>query len=219
MIKRVLIFVLILLSILLIGFYYPYLTGKAVVEYEPEEAFVKEVVDGDTIRTDIGEIRLLGINTPERGKTYYREASEFLEQVENQSIEVLRDYEEEDRYNRKLRYVFFNGRFMNIELLEKGLATSFMLDDLKFKDKLVRAEDSARNQKIGLWEKSRDFCADCIKLVELDPEEEFFILKNICDIDCKLDGWLVKDDANHFFKLNDLKAFNSERYRSKNRIW
>ena len=189
------------------------------VKYEFEEVFVERVIDGDTIRADIGDIRLLGINTPERGKKYYDEAKDFLKEVENKSVLVLRDIEDIDKYDRKLRYVYYEDRIMNIEILERGLGTSFMLEDLNLEEKFVRAEQFAMDSEVGLWKKSEDRCADCIELVELDAEEEFFILKNICDFYCRLDGWIVKDNANHFFKLDSLDGGESERYESKTRIW
>ena len=40
--------------------------------------FIERIIDGDTIESDIGNIRLLGINTPERGEKYYNEARDFL---------------------------------------------------------------------------------------------------------------------------------------------
>jgi len=223
--KKLIIFILIIFLLALLSIYYPELTGEVVsepeIEYELEPAFVTRVIDGDTVETDIGEIRLLGINTPERGKAYYQEAKDFLKQIENQSVEVLRDKEDEDKYSRKLRYVFYNNMLINTEILQQGLGTSFMIEDLndKYKNKLVSAEEFARKQGIILWEKSSHECALCIELVELNSEEEFFVLKNICSLDCNLDGWSVKDNANHFFKLNDLHTGEEERYNSKGNIW
>ncbi len=221
MLKRLMIFILIIFLLGILSIYYPQLTGKVVSEimYEKEPAFVMRVIDGDTLESDIGNIRLLGINTPERGKPYYEEAKIFLEHVENKSIDILRDKENEDRYYRKLRYVFYNERLLNIEILERGLATSFMISELNYENKLIDAEEFAMENQIGLWEKSEDVCAECVVLDELNSEEEFFILKNICDFDCVINNWVVKDDANHFFKLNDLDSHDEERYDSKGSIW
>jgi len=224
--KRLLVFVLIIILLGLLSIYLEEgISFRAVfgddseLVYEFEEVFVERVIDGDTISTDIGDIRLLGINTPERGQAYYDEAKDFLKEIENKSVLVLRDIEDIDKYDRKLRYVYHEDRIMNIEILEKGLGTSFMLDGLNLEDKLIRAEQFAMNSKIGLWKKSEHVCAECVELIELDAEEEFFVLRNVCDFDCELDGWIVKDDANHFFKLNDLDGGESERFDSKTRIW
>lgn len=217
--------VLVLLGVLSV---YLEMTGEVVkeIKYEREPAFVTHVVDGDTIEAVIGDgkierIRLLGVNAPERGKPYYSEAKAFLAQIENKSVEILRDNEDVDKYNRKLRYVFYKGAFVNFEILENGFGTSFMVEGLDYEDKLLRAEDSARKRGIRLWKRSRDICARCVELVELEPFDEFFEIKNSCGFDCGLSGWTVKDNANHFFKLNDLEAGREERYESKSgqHIW
>lgn len=223
--KRILIFLIIIIALGFLAYYYPRLTGEAVndnnnnIEYQREDVFVNRVIDGDTIETSNGTIRLLGINTPEKKMPYYAEARDFLKQIENKSVEILRDKEDIDKYDRKLRYVFYENRLLNIEILENGLATSFMLEDLKYEDKLKQAEDYAKNNGIRLWEKSREDCAKCIKLVELNYSAEYFIINNDCDFDCDLNGWTAKDDANHIFKLESLNAEQEKRYDSKTKIW
>jgi len=229
--KRLIIFLSIVLILLLIGYYWPSPTGKSIADssagYARETVFVTRIIDGDTIVGRLGDTlqtyRLLGINTPEKNKPYYSEAKNFLYEIENKSIEILRDGDDFDRYDRRLRYVFYNNRLMNVESVQLGLATTFMLDELKYKDKFVNAEKFARASGIGLWEKSKDVCAGCVNLVSINAEEDYFIIKNKCDFDCNLTDWLVKDDANHFFKLNDLKSLDEEKYDSliifKAEVW
>jgi len=73
--KRVVIFLIIILLLALLAYFYPNLTGKASSlpnnsNFEKEPAFVNRVIDGDTIvvsGSEIGNqthIRLLGINNP-----------------------------------------------------------------------------------------------------------------------------------------------------------
>lgn len=221
--KRLIIFILVLIFLGVLSVYYPYLTGEIVkkqdIEYEREQVSVTRVIDGDTVETDNGTVRLLGVNTPERGKKYYKEAKDFLKQIENKTIEILRDKDDEDKYERKLRYIFFDGRLLNVEILELGLGTSFMLDDLKYEGKLKSGEEFARESGSRLWEGSEDICADCIKLIELDYENEFFILENKCSFDCDLSGWYVKDNANHFITIIDLDAGENRKFESKGSIW
>ena len=90
--KRLIIFFLIIIGLGILSVYYPYLTGEVVYGedldsglYKKESVFVTRVIDGDTIETENSTIRLLGINTPERGKEYYGEAKDFLKQIENKS--------------------------------------------------------------------------------------------------------------------------------------
>ncbi|MEM0465667.1 MAG: thermonuclease family protein [Candidatus Pacearchaeota archaeon] len=228
LIKRLIIFTTLILILALLSIYWPYITGKLVLNkedtyYQKESAILKSVVDGDTIKVILNNkeeiIRLLGINTPEKKNPYSGEATNFLKQFENSSIELLRDKEDVDKYNRKLRYIFYNDRILNVEILENGFATSFMIKGLKYEEKLRIAEDFARNNKIGLWKESKDICAKCIKLIKLDPFEDYFIIKNICNFECDLKGWLVKDDANHFIKLSYLQAGQEQTFQSEKEIW
>ncbi len=223
MLKRVLIFILILIGLGLLSVYYPRLTGKVISEndynYEKEQAVLIRAVDGDTIKTDLGAIRLLGINTPEKGKDFYQQALDFLKKFENKSIEILRDFEDLDKYDRKLRYVFCEDGLLNIEILEQGLGTSYMIDGLKYEDKLIKAESYAKQNEIGLWEKSKDKCAvsNCIELNELNAKEEYFILENNCDFNCY--DFYVKDDANHFFTIKEIKSNEEIKTSSKTKVW
>jgi len=220
--KRFFIFCLIILFLGLISIYYPNLTGKSLKNPEAfliENASVIRIIDGDTIETDNGTIRFLGINTPEKNKPYYQEAKDFLYLLENKTIQMIRDSEDLDKYQRKLRYVFYNNELINIKILENGLGTSFMTENLRYEKKLKKAEDYARKNKKALWKESNDVCEKCIELQELDFEQEFFIIKNNCNFECDLSEWFVKDNANHFFKLEKLKANQIKKYESKQNVW
>ena len=160
-----LIFIGIILFLSLLSIFYPYLTGEKSfgdVEYERETIFVERVIDGDTLVDSNGVVyRLLGIDTPEKGEEYFEEAKSFLQEIEDKEVEILRDWEDLGKYYRKLRYVFYNDRLINVEILEKGLGVSFITEDLIYEDKLFKAEEFARDNEIGLWEKSRQVCVDC----------------------------------------------------------
>lgn len=223
--KRLLWFLGIIILLGVLSVYLPRLTGKSVVdsavEYPRKIVLITRVIDGDTVQDYTGQsYRLLGLNTPEKKKPYYQEAKDFLiMEIENKTVELLRDKEDVDKYKRKLRYVFYEGRLINVEILEKGLATSFMLEDLKYKDKFANAEKFAEQNELGLWKRGSNKCADCIKLLELNYKEEFFIIKNSCGFDCDLNEWEVKDDANHFFILSDLRGGEERKYDSKIDVW
>jgi len=216
MIKRLSVFIIIILILGLISIYLPEQTTK---NSEKQTTQVTKIIDGDTIETSLGRIRLLGINTPEKNQPYYQEAKEFLKQIENKTIQIQKDKEDLDKYNRKLRYVFYKNRIINIEILEKGLATTFMIEDSIYKNKLKTAEEFAKINQLNLWKKSTEQCSECIQLQELNPEKEFFIIENICNIDCNLKEWTAKDNANHITKLSPLKAQYQQIYKSKSNIW
>jgi hypothetical protein len=69
MIKRILIFIIIIIFLGALSIFYPYLTGEKTinpVEYERETIFVERVIDGDTLVDSNGVVyRLLGINNIE----------------------------------------------------------------------------------------------------------------------------------------------------------
>jgi len=228
--KRLFIFLIIIVLLGFLAYYYPLVqsltTGKSISnnpEYQKEPAVVTRVVDGDTIHVNINgtdeTIRLLGMNTPEHNQPYYQEAKDFLiNNIENKSVELLRDTTDTDRYQRKLRYIYYKDSLVNVELVQQGLAPTFMLDGLKYKDKFTNAENFARQNNLNLWKKSTEVCENCIKLKQLDQKNEFFIIKNNCNQDCILKGWFVKDDANHFFYLNDLQGGEEKTYNSSTAV-
>lgn len=223
--KRVVAFVVVILVLAIFSILYPNTTGKAVSqEYAKEKAILLRVVDGDTIEVTgpiLGNnthIRLLGINTPEKKMPFANESAQFLKQFENQTIELLRDLEDTDKYQRKLRYLFFDGRPLNIEILERGLASSYMTSGLKYENALLRAENYSREHGIGLWEKSTERCAGCISLIDLNATAEFFIIKNSCDFDCALAGWFVKDAGRNTFWLKPLASMQQQSFNSSS-VW
>ena len=157
MLKRVIIFFGIIVLLGLLSWFYPYLTGEEELiknqDYEMEKCFVGRVIDGDTLVCDNETIRLLGIDTPERGEEYYQEAKDFLRIVEGKEVEILRDWDDLGKYKRKLRYIFYEGRLINVEIVEQGLATAFMTDDLRYEEKFFQAEDYALENCLGFWKK------------------------------------------------------------------
>ena len=76
--KKKQIFLLVALIILLFGINYSFL-DSAVINFlnEGENVIVERVIDGDTVIINNESVRLLGINSPERGEFYYEEAKNF----------------------------------------------------------------------------------------------------------------------------------------------
>ena len=92
---------------------------------------VRNVVDGDTIdvvgpggRSDT--VRIIGIDTPERGVCGYTEASNTLTvMVGGETVELSSGaVDDRDRYGRMLRYVDVGGRDAGRALIEQGLAVA-----------------------------------------------------------------------------------------------
>jgi len=76
---------------------------------------VTRVIDGDTVDVSINgvteRVRLVGIDTPERGETGFTEAGDFLrarlQEVDNQ-IFLERDGNDRDRFDRLRRRIWLS---------------------------------------------------------------------------------------------------------------
>lgn len=119
--------------------------------------FVQRVIDGDTFVVENKErVRLIGINTPEKGETCYFEAKKKLEDlILDKKVVLKKDISERDRYHRLLRYTYKNKLFVNLEMVESGYAHATPYNpDIKYKELFKKAEQDAKKQKIGcLWKK------------------------------------------------------------------
>ncbi|HLC59108.1 MAG TPA: thermonuclease family protein [archaeon] len=177
-----------------------------------QTSVVSRVIDGDTLELVNGnKVRLLGINTPEHGQFYFEEASDALKElVENKSVDLVKDIDNNDRYGRLLRYVFIGNIFINEQMLKNGYATLYIVNPKeKYSKLLAGAENQAIENGIGLWKQSKYF--SCVKLTDFvykeinkNPNGEHFTLENVCSYVLNMSGWTVKDEARHTytFKIN-----------------
>ena len=89
-------------------------------------ARVTKIVDGDTIRTTKGTIRLVGIDTPEVGKCNAAKATAKTRKLVPVGSRVTltrpKGNNNTDRYGRYLRYVSRNGVDVGGALIKAGLA-------------------------------------------------------------------------------------------------
>lgn len=96
------------------------------------KAKVLRWVDGDTVefRVDLGfrlwmecNFRLNGIDTPEKGKPNYKEASRFAASMAPpESDTIIRSYKNPDKYGRWLCDIYVDGKCVNEALVASGLA-------------------------------------------------------------------------------------------------
>jgi micrococcal nuclease len=126
----------------------------------------KSCSDGDTAHFKYDNIeikaRFLGINTPELEhddityQYYANEAKEYtckkLENAKTIKLEYDDKAGETDKYNRHLVWVWIDNKLLNEELVYNGYAeVKYLYDDYKYKDELLKAEEHAKNNKIGIW--------------------------------------------------------------------
>jgi endonuclease YncB( thermonuclease family) len=130
-------------------------TGNGGSAPEGETATVVRVVDGDTIEVRIGtqtySVRYVGINTPESDEPCYADArSANSSLVSGQTVTLVKDTSETDRYDRLLRYIYVGNTFVNAELVRQGFAEVVLYepDDAHFNEFRV-LEDEARAANRG----------------------------------------------------------------------
>jgi len=133
-------------------------TGLVASDYAVESYMVTRIVDGDTVVLENGDVvRLLSIDTPERGKKCYKEASARLsDMILLKEVNIERDIEDKDRYKRSLRYIFQNGSFVNEELVREGYAYLYFVEpNTKYNTLLKEAAQEAKTKRSGcLWNQS-----------------------------------------------------------------
>lgn len=87
------------------------------------------VVDGDTIKVrwdgQATSVRMLNINTPERGHPGYQAATDHLRALIGKSPAVQLEFEQDsviarDHFGRLLCYVWLDGKCLNIEQVRAG---------------------------------------------------------------------------------------------------
>ncbi len=188
---------------------------------EPAGTLVAEtrVVDGDTIQVELDgrmiEVRLLGINTPEREECYGSEAREYARSlVADAAVRV--EGSELDQFGRLLGYVYADGRLVNAALIESGHALA-----LSTKHELLESfkglEGAAQAGSVGLW--SRAACppasdaalgisslvADAPGPDDQNPNGECVVITNNGPTGVDLTGWTVRDESSrHRFVFDGL---------------
>jgi micrococcal nuclease len=123
---------------------------------------VTRVVDGDTI--DISpsvegrsRVRLIGMDTPEvhfGTQPYGPEASAFAKrELDGREAKLELDVQKIDPYGRLLAYVYLpDGRMFNETLLEEGYAqVATFPPNVKYQERLLKAQREAREANRGLW--------------------------------------------------------------------
>jgi micrococcal nuclease len=209
--KKRLVFILIVLVVLLIALNYSKLdsmTGKFVDS--SETGVVNKVVDGDTIDVAGQRVRLLGINTPEKGELYYQEAKDFvMKKIMNKSVRLESGKEDKDLYSRELRYVFLNDENINLELVQNGLANIYFPSGKdRYYNTFLNACQECIIKNINLCEKSENPCANCVKLDDLNVKNQIVVLRNICSAGCELTNWGIKDEGRKNFVFPKFTLLN-----------
>jgi len=128
------------------------------LDKSPEDRYlVTRVIDGDTVELSGGDrLRLLGIDSPERGDRLYDSATACLASfVANRTVTVTYSKRRRDRYGRILGYLFIDDICINEAILSSGMANAYLFDD-NLSDSiritgLLSAQKEAIANKKGIW--------------------------------------------------------------------
>ena len=153
-------------------------TGVAVAETETEDPVqypvedftgdtsykVLGVVDGDTIAIDYKDemtsVRLIGVDTPETGEPYSKQASDWMTNLLLGESVYLRfstdQLNRRDQYGRLLAYLYRvpDGLFVNLELVRQGYGRVYTVFPFKQKTLFLTYQDRAQAAKKGLHQGS-----------------------------------------------------------------
>jgi endonuclease YncB( thermonuclease family) len=187
-------------------------------EAPPDDATTSEgmvvwITDGDTIQVVVSdqevEVRLAGINAPEREECFYGPALDHL-------IDTLRDKAVtmeivgDDQFGRTLAHVFEGERYVNEEMVTSGLAIATTDDGDPRSPALLAAEERAAANGVGLWEPEACGPVDESRSVEIDgsvsvtdppgPDEEtlgeeWVVVANRGGAVVDLEGWTLRDES------------------------
>lgn len=123
-----------------------------------ESALVTSVVDGDTLKLTIDEntetIRMIGINSPEKGACFYNEAKDRLTEIaldKEVKVELDPTQGERDKYDRLLAYIWIGERNLNQQMIREGLAREYTYDEsYKYQKDFLDASSVAIKQNLGI---------------------------------------------------------------------
>lgn len=184
-------------------------------------ATVREVIDGDTIVLRDGrKVRYLGINAPEHGQPYAREATNFNRRlVSGLPVRLEFDQVREDRHGRLLAYVYATKcemrsakcgeeTMVNEQLLAEGLAhVFFMPPNTRFAERLLQVQEKAHTARRGMWKAVRG----PLKITRIEPkgnaEEgkealgEYVRIANVSDQSLDVSGYSIADRDGHRYEF------------------
>ena len=123
-----------------------------------------EVLDGDTVVVAFADgatdtVRILGVDTPEthhpvKGvECFGPEAAAYTAtRLTGRLVELERDVEARDLYDRRLAYVIVDGRRFGDELVRRGLARMLVIEpNTAHARELLSTELDAQRAGRGLW--------------------------------------------------------------------
>lgn len=150
---------------------------------------VVEVIDGDTIDVANSDgsaerVRLIGIDTPERGECGFGPSTSALQKrVLDREVQLVDGAQDNrDMYDRLLRYVSVDGADAGLALIRKGLAIARYDSRDGYgrhprEDKYIAADEASRNLGCATSPAQRK----SVPLADLPPEQDANVYYENCD--------------------------------------
>ena len=182
------------------------------VEHEPAAAGLVDVIDGDTVRLRISgsdvEVRLVGLNAPERGECHGPEATAALNRLVSGRPLSVRPAggEDADRFGRLLRYVYAGDDLVNLSMVEAGHGLA-LGSRHEMSSSFRSAASEAWAARLGMW--SAGACGEsgtphvAVARIEADPpgadgarpNDEYVVIRIDGDDAVDLTGWILRDES------------------------
>lgn len=113
--------------------------------------------DGDTVHSGKIWVRLVQINTPERGECGYQEAKDYTQKFLKLNPKLVlttdKNLDSFDEYGRALGYLTKGNRNLNLELVKYGYAKPYFYNGMrgKYAKQIDNYARQAKAKRIGLW--------------------------------------------------------------------
>jgi endonuclease YncB( thermonuclease family) len=164
-----------------------------------DKVVISRVVDGDTVETsEKTKIRLVNVNTPEKGEPGSNLGKDYLRQYVNRTIQF--QSLGKDRYGRDLRRLFSGDKYLNLELVANGYANKFLVQRSE-RAAFAKAEKEAVERGLGIWKHSKYW--GCF-VSTIDAKKEIVTLTNTCqtkNASILAKGWVIKDEGTKRYTL------------------
>ena len=176
-----------------------------------DQATASDVIDGDSFMALVDdqevEVRLLGINAPERNDCFGFEARDRLAaMLANDFVLVADTGDDVDQFGRLLRYAYVGERNVGERMVKEGYAFALATGHTE-RDAFRRVYRQAINTRAGMWQP--DACGDAttasigISALEFNPtgpdsddlNGEWVTFQNAGGGDVDLSGWELRDES------------------------
>ncbi len=155
------------------------------------------IIDGDTFIASNGRtMRLLNINSPEKGVSGYEEAKTFMNSYINLTLEA--EVVDNDKYGRAL-VKLYSPEYLNLKMVKEGVVSKFLVSEEE-KEIFAESEENAIKKEKGLWKKS-PHSNGCI-IISINKKEEVISLKNSCQ-SISTENWWLKDESRKIYRFTN----------------